>query len=154
ASLFGPQGTVSLNGPGSSTAPQLLEVMSQDQGNVSAAFSRNFGYGTLSLSNTYVRLVDNARNSSGTTPEALYVVTLIVPAGTTLDLNGLHVYARSAQINGTVLGGVISLVPPGALPLGYPATASIASDTQVDDWTFFGRAGQAVSVIVSTGAGG
>jgi hypothetical protein len=154
ANLFAPQGTLSLNGPGTSTAPQLLEVMSQDQGNVGAGFSRNFVYGSISLSNTYVRLVDNARNSSGTSPEALYVNALIVPAGTTLDLNGLHVYARGALIGGTVLGGIINLTPPGAFPLGSPSGGSITSDTQVDDWTLFGRAGQAVTVIVNTGAGG
>src|SRR5262249_19076919 len=121
ANLFAPQGTVSLNGPGTSIAPQLLEVMSQDRGNTAAGFSRNFDYGTLDLgNNTYVRLVDNARNSSGTDAEALYVNALSVPAGTTLDLNGLRVYARAALISGTVLGGIVNLAPPGDFPLGSP----------------------------------
>ena len=34
------------------------------------------------------QLVDDAANSPGGTPEAVYVNTLIVPAGATLDLNG------------------------------------------------------------------
>ena len=35
--------------------------------------------------------------------------------------------------------------------LGVPVAASISSSVQVDDWTFFGRANQAVTVIVNTG---
>ena len=38
---------------------------------------------------------------------------LIVPAGTTLDLNSFRLYARQVQINGTVLGGTIILAPDG-----------------------------------------
>ena len=77
--------------------------MSEDLGNVAAGFVNNFAYGTLELGNgTYVQLVDQAQNSPGTKPEALYVENLIVPAGCTLDLNGLSVYARAFQVNGTV----------------------------------------------------
>ena len=83
--------------------------MGQDLGNVMAGFTHNFVYGSLSLSGgTYVRLVDNAHNATGAQPEALYVGTLLVPAGTTLDLNGLHVYAHQTQVLGTVVGGTIN----------------------------------------------
>jgi RHS repeat-associated protein len=149
-------GTTLLNGHGTQAAPQLLEVMSRDLGNVPAGFTRNFGYGTLTLgSNTRVRLIDDYQNSQGTGPEALYLNSLLVPAGTTLDVNSLHVYARAAQINGTLVGGVVNPLPAGGpLTLGISAPGSITSDTQVDEWTFFGRAGQAVSLIVNTGSGG
>ena len=91
---------------GTSNPPQLLEAMSQDLGNVAAGFNNNFAYGTLELTaNTYVELVDNAANSPGNTPEALYVNDLIVPAGATLNLDGLHLYAQTEQINGTIVTG-------------------------------------------------
>jgi hypothetical protein len=116
AAQFAPQEKVVLAGPGASS-PQLLEVMSQDLGDVAAGFVHNFAYdGTLEVAaGNQVRLVDDARNSPGTGPEALYVDTLVVPAGATLDLNGLHVYVRSDQVQGTVIGGSISVLPPPEL---------------------------------------
>ena len=96
---------------GTSNPPQLLEAMSQDLGNVAAGFNQNFAYSTLELTaNTYVELVDDAANSPGNTPEALYVNDLIVPAGATLNLDGLHLYVHTEQINGTdrVGGAVVS----------------------------------------------
>jgi hypothetical protein len=36
---------------------------------------------------------------------------LALAAGTTLDPNGLHFYARTVQINGTVVNGSVSVVP-------------------------------------------
>ena len=33
-----------------------------------------------------------------------------IPAGTTLNLNGLHFYAHSASVQGTVIGGTITVV--------------------------------------------
>ena len=107
AADFNPLGTVMLNSAaGTGNPPQLLEAMSQDLGNVAAGYSNNFAYGTLELTaNTYVELVDNAANSPGNAPEAIYVNTLIVPAGATLNLDGLHVYAHTEQINGTIVNG-------------------------------------------------
>ena len=98
------------SGNGTSNPPQLLEVMSQDLGNTSAGFDQNFAYSTLELTaNTYVELVDNAANSPGDTPEALYVNDLIVPAGATLNLDGLNLYAQTEQINGTIIAGGASV---------------------------------------------
>jgi hypothetical protein len=103
---FTPLGTVLLTGSG----PQLLEVMSQDRGKKAAGFARNFAYGTLAVAqNSQIQLVDHSRNSPGTGHEALYVDTLIVHG--TLDLNHLHVYARTVQIDGQVMNGKVSLVP-------------------------------------------
>jgi RHS repeat-associated protein len=150
ASLFAPRGTVLLTGSG----PQMLEVMSQDVGNVPAGFAHNFAYGTLDVSGS-VQLVDNAHNSSGTGVEALYVDSLIVEPGATLDLNGLHAYARYTQINGQVINGTVNPAPDGG-PLDFDSTApgTISPAGEVDDWTFFGRAGQGVSVTLATGSGG
>jgi hypothetical protein len=147
---FAPFGTVLMSSHGTMANPQLLEVMGQDQGNVAGGFSRNFVYGTLQIGdNNYVKLVDNSM-----TGRALYVSTLIVPTGSTLNLNGLHVYARASDIRGPIVGGPVNQVPPGPLALATPAPGFITSDQQVDEWTIFARAGQSVRVILSTGAQG
>ena len=107
AAGFSPLGNVVLNsGNGANNPPQILEVMSQDLGNVAAGFNQNFAYSTLQLTaNTSVELVDLAHNSSGSTPEALYVNNLIVPAGATLNLDGLNLYVHTETINGTIISG-------------------------------------------------
>ena len=105
--------------------------------------------------NTYVRLVDSADNSAGSGTEALYVNTLVVPAGTTLDLNGIHVYTRESQVGGTVLGGIIDEQPSaGAIPFETPFPGEINAAGQINAWTFFGRAGHSVTVAVNPGGGG
>jgi RHS repeat-associated protein len=153
---FAPLCTVNFDGAGTAAAPQTLEVMSQDLGNVGTAFSHNSVYYGLALSNnTYVRLVDSVHNSGGTGAEALYADNLVVPAGTTLDLNGLHLYTRIAQLNGTIVGGTITPLPSGGpLVVDVSAPGNLATVGHVDDWTFFGRAGQTVTVIVSPGSAG
>ncbi len=107
---FAPQGNVVFDGAGgTSNPPQRLEAMSEDMGNVTAGYTNNFDYGTLKLTaNTYVELVDQSANSPGNAPNAVYVNNLIVPSGATLNLNGLHLYAVSATVAGTITGGVIS----------------------------------------------
>ncbi len=58
ADLFQPVGTVIFNGSGTSAAPQQLEAMSQDLGNVPAGYVNNFARGTLSVgSGDYLQLV-------------------------------------------------------------------------------------------------
>ncbi len=155
ADRYVPTGPLVLDGGGSASAPQLFEVMGQDLGNVAEGFDRNFAYGSVALANnTYVRLVDQVHNSRGTGPEALYVNTLVVPSGTTLDLNGLHVYARASQSVGTIAGGSITPVPDsGPIGWGVPSPGSISAPGEIDEWTFFGRLGQWVTVVVDPGSG-
>jgi RHS repeat-associated protein len=160
ADRFDPTPTVLINetqGGGLAGFPHRIEAMSQDLGTTSAGFFRNFAYDTLQVgdanSATYVKLVDDAHNSAGTGPEALYVNTLIVGQAGELDLNGLHVYARIAQILGAVIHGSVSVVPPGgAIPANASASGDLATAGQVDDWTIFGRAGQLLAATVHTGA--
>ena len=110
--LFKPQGTVTLNGAGTAAAPQLLEAMSADLGSGPTGFTNNFAYGTLVLgSNNYVELVNQSVNSPGSTAEALYANSLVVPSGSTLNLNGMNLYVRDAEIGGTVTGGTITQIP-------------------------------------------
>ena len=110
--LYTPQSTLILNGSGTAASPQLLEVMGRDIGLDPSGFTHNFAYGTLALANnTYVQLVDQSPNTASGAPEAIYVNSLIVPSGTTLDLNGLHLYARAVQNDGTIRGGKVNQVP-------------------------------------------
>ncbi|HEY4233761.1 MAG TPA: RHS repeat-associated core domain-containing protein, partial [Lacipirellulaceae bacterium] len=152
---FQPQGTVTLNGAGTLAAPTLLEAMSDDEGSVAAGFNNNFAYGTLVIgSNNYVRLVNQSDNSPDGAAEAVYANSLIVSPGSTLDLNGLHLYVRDLQQVGTVVGGTITQIPDsGPLTVNDPTPGSISAPGELDNWTFFGRAGDSVSVVVDPGSG-
>ena len=78
-----------------------------------------------------------------------------MPSGDTLNLNGLHVYARQTQIAGTIVGGTVNhLAAGGPLLLNTPAPGLISQSGQVDDWTFYGQAGQTVAIVVDTGSQG
>jgi RHS repeat-associated protein len=153
--LYTPRGTLLLNGPGTEAAPQRLEVMGRDVGLDPSGFSQNFAYGTVALApGNWVQLVNDSQNWPTPQAEALYVNSLVVPAGTTLDLNALHVYARTAQIDGTILYGTVQLLPEsGQLALNTSIPGTIDEAGQVDQWTFFGRAGRAVTVRVDPGSG-
>jgi len=53
-----------------------------DLGNAPSAYANNFAFGTIQLSSyTYVQLVDQSANTSGTGAEAVYTNSLIVPSG-------------------------------------------------------------------------
>ncbi len=115
---------------GSGAQQQLLEVGGRDYGLSAVGFSNNFNLPALTLVNsgTYVNLVDNYDNGHRSSPEALYVNTLSVPAGTTLNLNRLHLYTyvgpnvhRVVAGEGNLFGGGQIIDVPlnrnhGALP--------------------------------------
>jgi RHS repeat-associated protein len=153
--LYKMSGTTILNGTGTSANPQLLEVMSPDLGNLTTAFSGNAAYANLSISGTsYVRLVDQSANSGTSGSEALYANSLIVPAGTTLDLNGLHVYVRAFQNGGTVINGTINQLPDaGQLSVNSPTPGQISTAGELDEWSFFGKAGQSQTIVLDPGSG-
>ncbi len=156
ASWYLPQDEVRLGGSGNSTSPQLLEVMSQDLSAAGAGLSDNFAYARLSLTNrTYVRLVDQSDNAVGADAEALYVGTLSVASGATLDLNGLHVYVRALDAAGTIVGGQVTLISDGGpIASGMPTPGSVAIQGEVDPWTFTGATGETVSVALNPGNSG
>jgi RHS repeat-associated protein len=151
--LFENDGRVLLTGFGTT---RLVEAMGRDLGNINAGYDDNFAIGSLTAAGgVTIKLVDLADNSPGAGPEALYVNTLIVPGGVTLDLNGLRLYARAFQGGGQVINGTVSLsTDGGSLVLGSPAPGTLSTIGQVDPWTFFGRAGQQVLVTLNTGASG
>ena len=124
--LFSPLGTVTLDGVGTSAAPQLLEAMSADLGNVAAGYTNNFAYGTLIVgSSDYVKLVNESVNDPGSTAEAVYANNLIVPAGSTLNLNSLHLYVRNEEVAGTITGGTVTIAAPVSIAVA-PVSSSLA----------------------------
>jgi hypothetical protein len=103
---FSQPGTVLLDGNGTAIAPQRLELMEQDQGDVPAGYANPLAYGTLQLGGgTYVELINQFQNSpsSGSKAEAGYANSLVVPAGSTFDYDGLNFYAHQTTIAGTLL---------------------------------------------------
>ncbi len=153
ADRFTPIGTVVFD---NTTEAQQLEAMSADLGAEQAGFVNNFAYGTITLtSGTYLQLVDNAHNSTGTGAEAVYANGLIVPAGATLDLNGLHMYVRGAVISGSIINGTVTQIPGGGtLQIGTPVASDLTAPGAIDEWTFFGRSAETVTIAVNPGGSG
>jgi hypothetical protein len=87
-----PNTTLQMSGGGAQQ--QSLEVGGRDYSLSSTGFSSNFNLPALNLAGagTYVNLVDNIDNGHRPPREALYVDSLNVPAGTTLNLNTIHLY--------------------------------------------------------------
>ncbi|MGA2499470.1 MAG: RHS repeat-associated core domain-containing protein, partial [Tepidisphaeraceae bacterium] len=156
ADLYAARSAIMFNGSGTTASPQLLEVMGGDLGAVPDGFQHNFAYDNLTLANnTRIQLVDQSDNAAGAGAEALYVKSLVVPAGTTLDLDGLHLYTYAAQVSGTIIGGTFTLIGAGgSIPLDSTYPGDIISTGQGDQWTFFGRAGRLVTVAVDPGGSG
>jgi RHS repeat-associated protein len=146
---FNPQGAVSFN-----AGTNRLEAMSRDLGNAANGYLNNFAYGGIAIgSGARVTLVNLSTNSTGPLPECVYANSLSVAAGATLDLNGLRLYTRLSQISGNVVGGSLIQAPNGggALTLGTGFGGSLTNAGSLAAWTFFGRAGESVKVVVSTG---
>jgi len=93
---------VRIDGTGDPLEPRLFEVQGADLGFTSAGFTQNPVLDLLTLNTAFVRLVDNTNDAPGT--DALYIDTLVVPSGSTLDLNGSRIYVRNADIQGTLIG--------------------------------------------------
>ena len=79
---------------GAGAVQQSLEIGGRDLGLNAAGFASNFNLPTLRLSGvgTYASLADLIDNGNRSSDEALYVDLLEVLAGTTLNLNNLHLY--------------------------------------------------------------
>ena len=127
-----PQGPVTFDGSGNASSPQLLEAMSDDLGANAIGFQGNFAYARLSLSgNTYVQLVDQSQNAGGSGANAVYAASLSVPAGATLDLNGLNLYTLAADVTGTVLNGSVTVLPGGGFPDLSPQSAAASTSNGI-----------------------
>jgi hypothetical protein len=152
---FAPSGTCSFSGGRTATNAQLLEVMSADRGPSAPSFTRNFAFGAIVVTNTCLRLTNQYVNVVGATNEAIYAQSVVVATGAKLDLAGFHVYVRQAQLAGTVTNGTVTQIPdsgPVARNAGTPGAISLPGE--LDEWTFYGRAGETLVVAVNTGPGG
>ncbi|NBQ15164.1 MAG: hypothetical protein EBU31_11300 [Proteobacteria bacterium] len=111
------QATLELTGTGDAPT-QAVEVIAADLGPVNAGFSTaNFLLGALRIrAGATVHLVDAHGNAPGAGNEAIYVNSLVVPAGATLVTNGFKVYARAATIGGSVSNLADVVVVPGTPP--------------------------------------
>jgi RHS repeat-associated protein len=134
---------------------QQLEMMSEDRGTDGAAYLNNFAIGTLELGGgANVNLVDGIDNSPG--PDALYVENLIVPQSAALNLSGLKLNAKVTSLQGNVTGGSVNVAPnvTGPLTEDTPTPNAIAVPGEIDEWTFYARAGRTLAVQVQTGGAG
>jgi len=95
---------------------ETFEVAGKDLGLTRQGFWNNFVLESLVLGGHdvgEVQLVDLFDNQlDWDRPEALYVRELIVGPGSTLDLNGLHLYSLCSKIdpNGSVIGGELDQI--------------------------------------------
>lgn len=153
AAAFVNSGDVQIVG-GTEFSPRLLEAMSLDRGLGGSSANSNFYYNVLQVgANSYVHLTDLHRNSSGTSPEVVYAGSLIVPAGSTLDLNGRTLYTRLAKIDGAVVGGTIRQIPDsGPILTASPTPGSIGVAGELDEWTFYSRANRSVTIQLNPSA--
>lgn len=126
-------GTIRVSGAGNAN----FEVMSRDFGPAGAAMRQHVegSFPLMSLeigmAPTTLNLVDVRDNDLGaTTREALYVENLYVAAGSRLNTNGIKVYARSWQIDGTIDN------PSNVNHLPGPCDADLNIDALVDDRDF------------------
>jgi hypothetical protein len=125
-----PKGVTTFSGGGPG-APLLLEAMSKDLGADVAGLENNFAFGTLVLdANSNVQLVNQAQNSSGAAADAVYARSLFIPAGATLDLNGVTLYAQNVQVAGNVINGAISQLPT-AISVWRLGNFDISTDTGI-----------------------
>ena len=80
-----------------------------------------------------------------------------VPDGATLNLNGLHLYVRGEEIGSlaTIFNGTVTLVPGGGpMTKNTAVPADMTNVGEEDDWTFFGFAGETVTIAVDPGDSG
>lgn len=105
---------------------QLVEVASADLGDTPSRALIGFQIGSIAVQSGEVRLVDNADNQGdGAGNEVLYLDSLRLDAGSSIDLAGRTIYTRtavidpSAMVTDSVGGGEIRpLVPePGMIAI-------------------------------------
>jgi mucin-19 len=92
---------------GQGAQQQAIEIGGLDKGVVLSGFSNNFDLAALILSGdgTYGFLTDAINNGNRASSEVLYVDSLRVDPGTTLNLNGLKLYTQKEGLPHLVLPG-------------------------------------------------
>jgi hypothetical protein len=112
------QVTLQMSGGGGVAGPQFLEVGGEDFGAAADGYLNNFSVPVLRVTgtNTYACLLDAIDNGHWESArEALYVETLEVHPDATLNLKGLHLYAKRSGIIYRVMAGEGSLYGHGTI---------------------------------------
>lgn len=97
---------------GGSGSVDDLEVAGEDLGPILAGWANNFALGALQLGGAdvgRVRLVNDAENHQPPCPEALYVSSLVVNPGATINFNDLNLYFLSDGQPRQLFGGDANL---------------------------------------------
>jgi len=130
-----------------------FEVAGADRGGSWEAFHSNFTLGTLQLGGAEVgrvQLVDGFDNQADgqAVGEALYVRSLQVEPGSTLNLNGLNLYCLDFRNQGVITGGTVLQVPAirgvsaTYLGGGFDAAAGVLTVSDAADVVVESTAGQ------------
>ncbi len=133
---------------------EQFEAASANLGAVEAGFEDNNALDTLSINaSTHFQLVDLVDDSPGTGPECVYAHAVIVPANSTLDLNGLKLYARHTLIQGQVINGTVRQLAASSSPIPWNTATpgNIAEAGALGEWTFFAHAGKVLTIVADTG---
>ena len=98
---------------------QTIEAAGEDRGPDPSGFDENFAFGLLIVAENATVVVvdafDNQQDGSTDCDEALYVTTLVVEIGATLNTNGCMLYYDSLRNLGTIPGlgtDVIEITDP------------------------------------------
>ncbi len=109
---------------GGADLASTLEAAGEDRGPSLAGFYQNFTLDTLVIGGVEpaaLSLVDLVANQIGATiPNAVYVEHLVINAGSTLDLNGLKLYYRTAAV---AAGEALALGSYGTQVVPEPSAA-------------------------------
>ncbi len=104
--------TLQFDGGNGRTEP--FEAAGEDRGAFSRGYVDNFAFGAVRVGPTRILLRLEDLHDSSPGAEAVYVNTLVLDAGTTLNLNGLNLYYRTLIDNGATIvpnGGRMEQVP-------------------------------------------
>ena len=131
--------------------------MSADLGAVQAGFVNNFAYGTISLtSSTSVELVDQSHNTSEHEPRGrLCRRADRAERGHPEPEQPAPLRPRRPdQRHGRGRNGHSSFPSGGSIALNTPTPGTLIPAGAVDDWTFYGTAGESITVQLNPGGSG
>ena len=97
-------GTIIFKGYGTEDDPQLLRLLEDDQGYVDDGFDANEAFACIEITNgTYVQIDTDSERGT-----ALYILSLTVDEGATFDLQDYNLYAKTSEVEGSVISGMVT----------------------------------------------
>lgn len=133
-----------------------LEAPSEDLGLTQDGFDDPSAFDEIVVDHyTRLRLVDLVDDTASAAPESVYVDSLVLPSTSILDLNGLNLYARLAQLAGTVVNGTVNQIAnTETLTVNTPTVGQITEAGELDEWVFTGSSGSYITVALETAGAG